>query len=163
MEEIHNNLPLIFTQAATIGWDSDDLYHWLHRYMVKHMRPNLTPQVWGVESVGGAEAIHRMMFQSRGQDQQPVLRFFPVWPKTKDAQFHNLRGVGAFLVSAHMKDGVVGGIEILSEKGTACTVVNPWAGKTVQVTRNGRNAEVLKGERFMLKTAGNETLKLQAL
>ena len=154
--QIHNNLPLIFTQAATIGWDSDDLYYWLHRYLEKHMRPNLTPQVWGVESVGAAEAIHRMMFQSRDH----VLRFFPVWPKSKDAKFHDLRGFGAFLVSAELKGGVVGGVEILSEKGTDCEIVNPWPGKEVQIIRNGKSAEKVKSDRFTIKTSAGEMLQL---
>lgn len=155
--QIHNNLPLIFTQAATIGWDSDDLFHWLHHYMEERLRPNLTPQPWGMESVGGTEAIHRMMFQSRDH----VLRFFPVWPKTKDASFTRLRGFGAFLVSAHLKGSVVGGINIFSEKGTPCSIVNPWPGKEVQVIRNGQKAELVRGERFTLKTSANETIELQ--
>lgn len=160
--QIHNNLPLIFTQAATIGGDGDDIYQWLRHYMEERLRPNLTPQPWGMESVGGTEAIHRMMFQSRGEHPlQTVLRFFPVWPESKDASFTRLRGCGAFLVSAFQKNGVVGGIEILSEKGSFCTLVNPWPGKEVRVIRNGKQAELIEGDRFTLNTAAGEILEIK--
>jgi len=48
---------------------------------------------------------------------EKVLRFFPVWPKEKDARFGNLRAVGAFLVSGELKDGQVRHVTIVSEKG----------------------------------------------
>lgn len=82
--------------------------------------------------------------------------------KTKDASFTHLRGCGDFLVSAHLKGGLVGGIEILSEKGTPCIIFNPWPGKEVKITRNAKTAEVVKGERFTLKTAVGETLELNS-
>jgi hypothetical protein len=51
------------------------------------------------------------------------------WPKYQDAKFGNLRAVGAFLVSAELKNGEVTGVRIVSEKGKDCTVLNPWTGK----------------------------------
>ena len=109
-----NNLPQIFTDAATLGWDADDLYQWFHRYLREEERPNLTYQGWGIEGAGATEAIHRMMLQSH----EDVLRFFPVWPRDKDAQFTRLRARGAFLVTARLKNGVVEGVTITSTKGT---------------------------------------------
>lgn len=151
-----NNLPQIFTDAATLGWDADDLYQWFLRYLRQEERPNLTFQGWGIEGAGATEALHRMMLQSH----EGVLRFFPVWPKSKDAEFTRLRAYGAFLVSAQWKSGVVQSVKIISEKGTDCAVVNPWAGKAVQVARDGKPAEFLTGERFTIKTAINETIVL---
>jgi hypothetical protein len=79
----------------------------------------------GIESCGGFLAINEMLLQSH----EGVLRFFPVWPKDQDARFGTLRAVGAFLVSAELKNGVVTGVKIVSEKGRDCTVQNPWTGK----------------------------------
>jgi hypothetical protein len=151
-----NNLPQIFTDAATLGWDADDLYQWFHRYLREEERPNLTYQGWGIEGAGATEAIHRMMLQSH----EDVLRFFPVWPRDKDAQFTRLRARGAFLVTARLKNGVVEGVTITSTKGTDCAIVNPWPGKKVQVLRAGKPSESLSGERFTLKTAIDETIAL---
>ena len=70
-------------------------------------------------------AIQEMLMQSH----EGVIRFFPCWPMDQDARFGTLRARGAFLVSAELKDGVVRGVKIVSEKGRDCTVLNPWPGK----------------------------------
>ena len=152
-----NNLPQIFTQAATVGWDAADLYKWFHRYLTEEERPNRTYQPWGIEGAGATEALHRMLLQSH----EDVLRFFPVWPKDKNASFTRLRAKGAFLVSAELKDGVIAGVRILSEKGRDLTVVNPWPGKKVRVVRNGKAVQSATGDRFTVKTAIAETLELK--
>ena len=51
------------------------------------------------------------------QSYDGTIRLFPNWPLDKDAEFHNLRAAGAFLVSATLKNGKVTGIEIISEAG----------------------------------------------
>ena len=81
-----------------------------------------------------------------------VLRLFPVWPKDKNASFTNIRCWGAFLVSADLKNGVVRNVEIVSEKGRDCTMVNPWPGKNVTVYQNDKAIETLAGGRFKFKT-----------
>ena len=90
-----------------------------------------------------------------------IIRLFPVWPKEKEARFVNIRAWGAFLVSAKLKMGVVTGVKITSEKGRDLSLQNPWPGKKVCVTRNGKVAESATGERFTLKTAAGEVLELQ--
>ena len=55
-----------------------------------------------------------------------TIRFFPNWPMDKDAEFHNLRAAGAFLVSASLKGGKVNKIDIVSEAGGLLKVVLPW-------------------------------------
>ena len=89
-----------------------------------------------------------------------VIRLFPVWPRNRDASFKNLRCRGAFLVSAALEGGVVQQVRIQSEKGSNCTLVNPWPGQRVQVLRNGAAAEIVEGERFTLKTAVNEDIEI---
>ncbi|MEI6809819.1 MAG: hypothetical protein WCN95_13955, partial [bacterium] len=89
-----------------------------------------------------------------------VLRVFPVWPKDKDARFLNLRVWGAFLVSSELKGGVVKYVKIHSEKGRPCNLVNPWPGKAIDVYRDGKKVDTLKGERVVLKTEAGVTLVL---
>ncbi|MCX6876325.1 MAG: hypothetical protein NTW21_21330 [Verrucomicrobia bacterium] len=108
----------------------------------------------GIESCGGFLAINEMLLQSH----EGVLRFFPCWPNDQDARFGTLRTVGAFLVSAELKGGVVSGVKIVSEKGKPCTVQNPWPGQNVRVTRNGKANETLTGERVSLKTTAGEAI-----
>ncbi len=91
------------------------------------------------------------------------LRFFPNWPAAQGgAQFQNLRAVGAFLVSAAIRDGVVGDVEIFSEKGATCTVVNPWGDAAVTLLRNGTEADTCGGDLFSFPTAPGETINLVA-
>jgi len=61
-----------------------------------------------------------------------------------------------------LKGGVVSGVQIFSEKGRACAVQNPWPGQSVQVVRNGKPAECVTGDRFVLKTGAGETIGLKA-
>jgi alpha-L-fucosidase 2 len=95
------------------------------------------------------------------QSHQGVLRFFPVWAREQHARFGNLRAVGAFLVSAELRNGVVGRVKIQSEKGRVCTVQNPWPGQKGQLIREGQVPEPVSGERFTLETAVGETIELQ--
>ena len=89
-----------------------------------------------------------------------VLRLFPVWPKDKDARFATLRAWGAFLVSAELKGGVVRDVEIHSEKGRVCTVVNPWPGRSVTVTHGDGKTETISGARFAIPTQTGENLRI---
>jgi hypothetical protein len=63
-----------------------------------------------------------------------------------------------------MKNGVVSGVRIVSEKGRDCTIVNPWPGKKATIVRKGggqgSSAETKQGERFTFRTAVNETIEL---
>ena len=43
----HNNFPMIFTQAARVGWDAEDLWRQLKARIIAEMRPNLTVEEWG--------------------------------------------------------------------------------------------------------------------
>lgn len=102
------------------------------------------------------ETLNEMLCMSHGQ----VLRVFPVWPRSKDARFLNLRAEGAFLVSSALKSGTVQFVRLTSEQGRACTLVNPWPGKAVNVYRDGNLLETLQGERVVLKTQAGLTVVL---
>jgi alpha-L-fucosidase 2 len=56
---------------------------------------------------------------------------FPNWPLTKAAEFHTLRAVGSFLVSAACSDGVVQWVRIVSEAGTPLKLVSPRQPKVI--------------------------------
>jgi len=61
------------------------------------------------------------------QSYNGTIRLFPNWPIEKDAEFHNLRAAGAFLVSAILKDSKVEEIKIYSEAGKPLKMILPWA------------------------------------
>ena len=111
----------------------------------------------GIENVSSVLGVTEMLLQSH----EGVIRFFPDWPKDLDARFGTLRANGAFLVSAELKNGIVSGVKITSEKGGDCTVVNPWPDKKVTLVRNGKPAEILQGNRFTFKTSAGEKLALE--
>ena len=71
-----------------------------------------------------------------------------------------LRAVGAFLVSAELTSGNITGVNITSEKGSDCVVVNPWPEKPVRVLRNGKAASSARGARFTLHTVPGDTVEL---
>lgn len=102
--------------------------------------------------------LQEMMLQSH----ENVLRFFRCWPKKSEpnASFRDLWAYGAFRCSAALQDGVVADVRIVSEKGRPCVVENPWPGKKVMMTRNGRSAETLTGDRLKFETTPAETILL---
>lgn len=159
-----NGANSFFPAAVRVGYDPAVILRELHRYSTEFSWPNgfSKGNIHGIENFSTVpNTVNEMLLQSH----EGVLRFFPVWPKDKDARFGTLRARGAFLVSAELKSGVVSGVTILSEKGRDCVVVTPWPGKKVSVTRNGVSdkTEIVSGERFTLKTKENETLELNPL
>lgn len=154
----YNGFATWYTVCARIGYDPRTILKKLREECDKHSLRNLLLYYGGggVESCGGFLAINEMLLQSH----EGVIRFFPCWPKDMDAKFGALRTVGAFLVSAELKNGVVTGVKIVSEKGKPCTVQNPWPGTKVRVVRNGKTKESVSGERWTLATAQGETISL---
>ncbi len=153
------NVTHAFAAAARVGYDPDVILS----MMQKRINASGFDNLWifqgggGIETCGGFTAgLNEMLLQSH----EKVLRFFPVWPKDKNARFGRLRAVGAFLVSSGYMDGQVQYAVIESEKGRDCTVVNPWPGKTVTLYRDRSKAETLSGERFTFKTSEGETILL---
>ncbi len=154
----YNGFSSWYTACARVGYNPRTILKNLHTQCVEHSLPNLLLSYGGggIESCGGFLAINEMLLQSY----DGVIRLFPDWPRNLNARFGTLRAVGAFLVSAQLKDGIVRGVKIISEKGRDCTIVNPWPGQRVRVIRNGKPAEWATGERFTLKTTPHEILEL---
>jgi hypothetical protein len=93
------------------------------------------------------------------QSYKGTIRLFPNWPREKDAEFHNLRAAGAFLVSASMKNGEVEYIRITSEAGDQLNIILPWEGGakvrnnegTKKVLTDTIISNTIKGEELLLK------------
>ncbi|SFF20541.1 glycosyl hydrolase family 95 catalytic domain-containing protein [Sunxiuqinia elliptica] len=148
-----------FPAAVRVGYNPDTIINKMHKY-IENTYPNGFQQnnPHGIENFSTVpNTINEMLCMGHGG----VLRVFSVWPEKKDASFYNLRIWGAFLVSSEVKNGEVLYIDILSEKGRICNVLNPWPGNKVQVSRNGKKAETLEGERFFFTTSIFESITLK--
>jgi len=153
-----NGSSTFFPAAARVGYDPTMLLGKLHEYSG---RASANGRMWcgggGLENNSTVpNTLNEMLLQSH----EGILRLFPVWPKDKPARFTNLRAYGVFLVSAELKDGVVAGVKIVSEKGRPCVVQNPWADRKVRVTRNGSAKEVLVGGELSFTTQPGEVITL---
>ncbi len=155
----YNGFSNWYTACARIGYDPKIILAKLRETCDHHSFPNLLLYFGGggIENCSGFVAINEMLLQSY----DGVIRLFPDWPKDENARFGDLRTVGAFLVSAEQKDGVISGVKIVSEKGKDCIIINPWPGQAVRITRNGKLSESVTGARFTLKTAVDETAELK--
>jgi hypothetical protein len=147
-----------YSTCARVGYDPKRILAGLRHECNTRSAPNLLLQYGGggIENCSGFLAINEMLLQSH----EGIIRLFPCWPRDLNASFGTLRTVGAFLVSAQLNAGVVSGVRIFSEKGRACTVLNPWPGRSIQVVRSGKQAEAVTGSRLTLKTSVNEDLQL---
>ena len=94
-----------------------------------------------LEKTTFVETINSMMLQSV----EGVLHLFPCWPE-QPASFTRLRTKGAFIVSATYDGQHVTSLTVQSERGNICRMKNPWAGKKIKVTENGRELPISNEE-----------------
>ncbi len=96
-------------------------------------------------------AIQEMLIQSH----TGVVRIFPAIPADwKDVSFSQLRTVGAFLISAETKDGMVEKVEIFAEKGGVIKLANPFGDRQIKGLNN------LKQENSILEISMNPGEKI---
>lgn len=105
-----------------------------------------------------AEGVQELLLQSR----DGYLQVFPAVPTGwKDVSFENLRGEGAFLVSAERKGGVDRSIRVYSEKGGLLRLKLPsasWRVGTKMASIDGQGMVTLhtkKGETIAFVNVGN--------
>jgi hypothetical protein len=125
--EDFNAFPTFYTAAARLGHDPAEILSHMNEEIRKHAYPNLYIYFGGggIECCSGVPScVNEMLLQSH----EGILRFFPVWEKSKDAEFYKLRAYGAFLVSASLMGGLIGDISIYSEKGRRCVFQKPFEG-----------------------------------
>jgi hypothetical protein len=89
------------------------------------------------------------------QSYNGTIRLFPNWPLEKDADFHNLRAAGAFLVSASLKNGRVVRVKILSEAGAPLKMILPWESATMA---NSEGRAWIDSEVVEIETEAGEQL-----
>ncbi|WP_448635087.1 glycosyl hydrolase family 95 catalytic domain-containing protein [Pedobacter panaciterrae] len=157
----NNTSSSFFMAAIRVGYDPSIVLNELHEYALRTY-PNgfQLNNPHGIEnSCTVANALNEMLCMSAGN----VIRLFNGLSKKQNASFENIRAWGAFLVSARLKNEVVTDVQIVSEKGRLCTMVNPWPDKKVLLIRNGKKSDILNGTRISFKTVPNEIVKLQAL
>jgi alpha-L-fucosidase 2 len=94
------------------------------------------------ETLGVLAPLQEMMLQSW----DGTLRVFPAWPKALDAWFDTFRAEGAFLVSAGWSAGRITRLEIVSEKGGPCRIVDPWPEGAIVRGKDGRAVEARRQE-----------------
>ncbi len=154
----NNTSNSFFMAAIRVGYNQDIILNELHKYAL-HTYPNgfQLNNPHGIEnSCTVTNSLNEMLCMSVGN----VIRLFSNYPKNQDASFVNLRTWGAFLVSAKLRNGVISDVQIYSEKGKLCTIVNPWKNKKVLVVRNGNNSETISGDRISFNTSINELIEL---
>ena len=126
-----NGTNSFFPAAVRIGYDPDSILVHLNVYS-HHTYPNgfQLDNPHGIENWSTVpNTINEMLCMGH----QDIVRVFPVWPREKDASFHQIRVEGAFLVSAELKNKEVTSLTIVSEQGRPLTLLNPWKQKKVRM------------------------------
>ncbi len=98
------------------------------------------------------------------QSYSGTLRLFPNTHGLRGARFQNLRAVGAFLVSAAYDGNTISSVILLSEKGLAARLGNPWGDASVRVIRlkNGQPASVRReGDMLLFSTEPGESYRIE--
>lgn len=145
-----NGTNSFFPAAVRLGYQADSILMHLREYSL-----NVYPNGFQYNNPHGIEnlstvpnTINEMMCMGH----QDIVRIFPVWPRSMDASFHDIRVEGAFLVSASMKDGQIGEVTLVSEKGRDLTLLNPWKGREVKIKGPGAEKSNVQGEFICMKT-----------
>ncbi len=110
--------------------------------------------IW-FENFGLPVVVNECLMQSY----DGTIRLFPNWPMNKDAEFHNLRAVGAFLVSGELKDGKIEVIKVESEKGGLLKIILPWQSGGTVTTAAGKKS--LSSSIVEMQTVKGETIVFQ--
>lgn len=113
--------------------------------------------VW-FENFGLPVVVNECLMQSYNG----TIRLFPNWPLEKDAEFQDLRAVGAFLISAKLKNGKVEEIKVTSEAGGVLNMKLPWpnGGK---VSSGSGGTKTLSSSSLEMPTAKGEVLIFKPL
>lgn len=153
-----NDFGMMFVMAVRAGYRPDRVIK-----AIKDWKPELNGVVsqkrgGGIETAGIIEAVNNMLMQSH----DGVIRIFPNWDRTIDAEFKRLRAQGAFLVEAKYRASkqVVDSVRIFSEKGNTCVVQRPFAEAGITVARADNQqpvAAIQNEEEFTFDTTAGVT------
>ncbi len=154
-----NGIETVYPGAARVGFPPRDILKYLKERITIGSYPNcyIYADGGGIETLAAVPAtINEMMMQSY----EGIVRIFPCWDKSMNGSFDHLRAYGAFLVSSAVQDGEIQSVTLQSEKGRECKMENPWPGKAVKLTRDGKTVKTLKGDILRFKTKVGETIEL---
>lgn len=147
--------------ASMYAWlgDAEKAYHYLD-FLIDHK--NVSPTTMYAEGnpviespLSFCTALHDMLLQSWGRKDN-VIRVLPACPKVwPDLAFHQLRGQGAFLVSAKRQAGLTQFVHIESLAGKPCRIITDIASPNIAI--NGTPAT---GDQVSKNPDGSLTLPL---
>ena len=148
-----------FPAAVRVGYNPDTILTQMRKYCENTYTNGFQlNNPHGIENLSTVpNTINEMLCMGHGG----LLRVFPVWPKNKDASFHNLRTYGAFLVSSILRNKEVQYIEVLSEKGRTLNLLNPWGNKTIIIRRTTGMEESFQGKRLKIETSVGEKILIK--
>ncbi len=154
-----NNQCSFYPGAACAGYDPGEILENLHELIARYAYPNFIIHAGGggTENFAVTPATLASMF---AQSYQANLHVFANWPMNQNAAFGNLNACGGFLVSSAVHEGRVGYVQILSQAGEECRLVNPWPGQSVNVSSSRATARTLEGPLLVFKTNPGETVTL---
>ena len=155
MEELNrwddfNGTNSFYPAAVRLGYQADSILMHLHEYSL-----NTYPNGFQYDNPHGIEnlsTVPNTINEMLCMGHQDIVRVFPVWPRTEDAKFHNIRVEGAFLVSSSLKDGQIEEVVLYSEKGRNLTLQNPWPGKAVAIKGPGKSGSTAQGDMIHMNT-----------
>ena len=145
-----NGTNSFYPAAVRLGYQADSILMHLHEYSL-----NTYPNGFQYDNPHGIEnlsTVPNTINEMLCMGHQDIVRVFPVWPRTEDAKFHNIRVEGAFLVSSSLKDGQIEEVILYSEKGRNLTLQNPWPGKEVAIKGPGKSGSTAQGEMIHMNT-----------
>lgn len=151
-----NGSTAFFPAAVRVGYNPEIILSKLHELKF-HPNGIVYNEIHMLENSSIVPTtVNEMLLQSY----DGTIRFFPVWPKNKDARFHTLRAYGAFLISAAISSNVVKDVLIVSEKGRKCVVQNPWPGQRVKLVCNGQPKQTIEGDLLIFNTVQGDRIEL---
>ncbi len=150
-----------FPAAVRVGYSPDTILSKMYDY-IENTYPNGF-QLGNPHGIENFSTVPNTINEMLCMGHRGILRIFPVWPRHRDARFHNLRTHGAFLISSELKDGTVVQVNIISEKGKTCRLKNPWPGRKARLVRNNAGDEFIEGDLLVIETAEGEVLDLHPL
>lgn len=157
----NNGTNSFFPAAVRVGYHPDSILVHLNTYS-RHTYPNgfQYNNPHGIENWSTVpNTINEMLCMGH----QDIVRVFPVWPRDKDASFHQIRVEGAFLVSGELKDGEVISLVLVSEKGRDLTLQNPWGQKKVKIENPVTGQTIVSGEFIKMKTEAGQTYRFTSI
>jgi len=157
----HNNNCTFYPSAAAVGYDPKEILENLRALIDTYQEPNFTIYTHG----GGTEddaitpcCLAYMFLQSHQQN----IHLFPNWPMDQDASFGNLNACGGFLIGSAVKQGKIPYVQVVSQAGEECRLVNPWPGHAVSIQDGEEKPRTINGEILKFPTQMGHIYLLRA-